>query len=597
MALRLRVVSDHRRSLGDRCNIVFGVGGGTIGRSADNDWVLPDPLRYVSAHHARVSFRQGAYFLEDLSTNGVYVNDDEQPLGQAGPAQARRTATCSASATTRSSWCSRRRPRGSRSRPPRVHRPTPRRPHQHHRACAPSAARPDGHRRRARPRRPARARAGRQVAAEPRATWPRAAASARERLRPGRGARAAPGRDRAAEPDRTSRTRKSSPGASRAWRRPPAARPAQRRQRARALRRAERPAGLLPWRRHRRRTPAGRRADPHACTSSGSCSARRFVGLKDLERSRNEIRNRFRIEMPADADDPRPSLTRMTVEELLLELLHQHETRRARCRAVAARGDEHGEGSRERHRARHARCVRGVRRAGSTRPSSRRASSAPRAAASCARRQARKYWELYAEFYRNLVEKPAEHLPHTFVEAFSLAYREFLQTPAGLKPRHQAPGSISTRVSPGNGLGRPPLEQREKTLHAVHELHGLPAARIAALGLRVPALLREQGQVLAHVRPRIRVLAAGLREHARIFEMPEAHVVRGHGEPGAIRLRNARRNLLAHLGEILRAGEDALLGVRAIRDSPFPAAVSAVSIITPSAPSPDSAFGFHLDSW
>jgi type VI secretion system protein len=77
MALRLRVVSDHRRSLGDRCNIVFGVGGGTIGRSADNDWVLPDPLRYVSAHHARVSFRQGAYFLEDVSTNGVYINDQE----------------------------------------------------------------------------------------------------------------------------------------------------------------------------------------------------------------------------------------------------------------------------------------------------------------------------------------------------------------------------------------------------------------------------------------------------------------------------------------------------------------------------------------
>jgi len=37
MALRLRVVSDHRRSLGDRGSIVFGVGGGTIGRSADND--------------------------------------------------------------------------------------------------------------------------------------------------------------------------------------------------------------------------------------------------------------------------------------------------------------------------------------------------------------------------------------------------------------------------------------------------------------------------------------------------------------------------------------------------------------------------------
>ena len=77
MACSLRIVSDHRRFLGDRSSIVFGVGGGTIGRSADNDWVLPDPQRYVSAHHARVSFRQGHYFLEDVSTNGAFVNDSD----------------------------------------------------------------------------------------------------------------------------------------------------------------------------------------------------------------------------------------------------------------------------------------------------------------------------------------------------------------------------------------------------------------------------------------------------------------------------------------------------------------------------------------
>src|SRR5688572_11694062 len=85
MALRLRIVSDHRRSLGDRSSIVFGVGGGTIGRSADNDWVLPDPLRYVSAHHARVSFRQGHYFLEDVSTNGAFVNDGGTAIARLGP--------------------------------------------------------------------------------------------------------------------------------------------------------------------------------------------------------------------------------------------------------------------------------------------------------------------------------------------------------------------------------------------------------------------------------------------------------------------------------------------------------------------------------
>ena len=41
--LRLRVVSEQRRSLAERSSAIFSVEGGTIGRSADNDWVLPDP--------------------------------------------------------------------------------------------------------------------------------------------------------------------------------------------------------------------------------------------------------------------------------------------------------------------------------------------------------------------------------------------------------------------------------------------------------------------------------------------------------------------------------------------------------------------------
>src|SRR5256885_16301807 len=85
MTLRLRIVSDHRRLLGDRSSIIFTVDGGTIGRSADNDWVLPDPLRYVSAHHARVEYRGGSFYLADLSTNGVFVDDDDRALSKAHP--------------------------------------------------------------------------------------------------------------------------------------------------------------------------------------------------------------------------------------------------------------------------------------------------------------------------------------------------------------------------------------------------------------------------------------------------------------------------------------------------------------------------------
>ena len=53
-----------------------------------------------------------------------------------------------------------------------------------------------------------------------------------------------------------------------------------------------------------------------------------LVGLKDLERSRGELRDRFRIELPPpEPDDPRPSLVRLTVDELLLDILVQHESR------------------------------------------------------------------------------------------------------------------------------------------------------------------------------------------------------------------------------------------------------------------------------
>jgi len=37
------------------------------------------------------------------------------------------------------------------------------------------------------------------------------------------------------------------------------------------------------------------------------------------------------------------------------------------------------------------------------------------------------YWELFTTFYRNLIEMPADHLPHTFVEAFAAAYREAIK--------------------------------------------------------------------------------------------------------------------------------------------------------------------------
>ena len=82
MALRLRVVSEHSTRLGTLSTKVFGVHGGTIGRATDNEWILPDPERYLSGKHARIDFRAGAYVLVDTSSNGTYVNGAQVPLGK-----------------------------------------------------------------------------------------------------------------------------------------------------------------------------------------------------------------------------------------------------------------------------------------------------------------------------------------------------------------------------------------------------------------------------------------------------------------------------------------------------------------------------------
>lgn len=48
-----------------------------IGRSVDNDWVLPDPERLVSSRHCIIQQKNGRYYLTDNSTNGVQlVNAD-----------------------------------------------------------------------------------------------------------------------------------------------------------------------------------------------------------------------------------------------------------------------------------------------------------------------------------------------------------------------------------------------------------------------------------------------------------------------------------------------------------------------------------------
>ena len=80
MPVTLRVSSFQSQALGADAARVFQ-SGGTIGRSPDNDWVLPDPERFVSGQHAVISLENGAYVLTDHSTNGTIVNGREMPKG------------------------------------------------------------------------------------------------------------------------------------------------------------------------------------------------------------------------------------------------------------------------------------------------------------------------------------------------------------------------------------------------------------------------------------------------------------------------------------------------------------------------------------
>ncbi|MBT8103480.1 MAG: type VI secretion system-associated FHA domain protein TagH [Gammaproteobacteria bacterium] len=85
MTLQLKIVSKHRELVGEDAQREFHEEGGTIGRSLQNDWILPDPDRYISGRHATIDHKGGSYYLLDTSSNGVYINDEVEPIGKGHP--------------------------------------------------------------------------------------------------------------------------------------------------------------------------------------------------------------------------------------------------------------------------------------------------------------------------------------------------------------------------------------------------------------------------------------------------------------------------------------------------------------------------------
>jgi len=85
MLLALSVLGPQGAELGPLAYKVFDHRGGSIGRQEGNDWILPDPDRFLSTRHATVSFENGTWRLTDVSTNGTYLNDPERAVTRDEP--------------------------------------------------------------------------------------------------------------------------------------------------------------------------------------------------------------------------------------------------------------------------------------------------------------------------------------------------------------------------------------------------------------------------------------------------------------------------------------------------------------------------------
>jgi type VI secretion system protein ImpI len=88
MALTLTIENETNLPDGGPLSVTAsGKRGLDIGRDTHLDWTLPDPTRFISGKHCEVRFKDGNYWLYDVSTNGTFLHGTEGRLK--GPHQLR----------------------------------------------------------------------------------------------------------------------------------------------------------------------------------------------------------------------------------------------------------------------------------------------------------------------------------------------------------------------------------------------------------------------------------------------------------------------------------------------------------------------------
>jgi type VI secretion system protein len=83
MTLTLTLANVDSLENGEVTRLVLDRHGALIGRSPNADWSLPDPKNHISYTHCEIVYRGGAYLLVDKSTNGTYLNNASERMGDA----------------------------------------------------------------------------------------------------------------------------------------------------------------------------------------------------------------------------------------------------------------------------------------------------------------------------------------------------------------------------------------------------------------------------------------------------------------------------------------------------------------------------------
>ena len=80
MELMFEIISRQKFSANFPTTHVFSEAGGFIGRSDECEWILPDRGRRISRKHAIISCDGRAFYIEDVSRNGIFTQPGTMPL-------------------------------------------------------------------------------------------------------------------------------------------------------------------------------------------------------------------------------------------------------------------------------------------------------------------------------------------------------------------------------------------------------------------------------------------------------------------------------------------------------------------------------------